>query len=552
MLVLRFLFTVACFIAVHCKLPYCQPSDNCWPSQSEINAFSKELDGTLVIQDMSNPQYIQLTTTVQNNYRITYPSFIILISSHSDVQKCVSFASLHNIQITIRSTGHSYSGRFSANNSLQINLSSMQKFSFNKDISPPTLTIETGMRFGTAFGLVNATMPDYVLVGAGDPSVAAAGYSSLGGHSPLTPMYGLSADFIQEYYIVDANANIVHVYNTSSANQSIDNLYWALKGGGASTFGVILNITFNLNKVQRENPDDVYNSFNCYYSLYNKPFIKQEYIGYDVLYGYFDLIPTLDPSIAGYFVIQYDVQLTTYVFGFEFVYFGNQSYAKEMFFPFTKLNPYNSNHSCTVVSVNYFWDLWSGVQPDINDGNLYLWNDFIPQENITYQYANQLLDIMNATNPLKDGWGFAAGSATLIGGANNLNNYPYGVQSAVGAGFRAGYYSFSMAVHWDNLTTQHEAISFGQKWERTFREYGYGIYSNEENYECVDCDWKQEFWQQSVYDRLLSVKNEFDPNQVFWCNHCVGSDESISSGHSSFVSIIGVKSLHLVNIWRFP
>eukprot|EP01084_Bolivina_argentea_P072561 131752_1 len=518
------LYLLIVIICVESKLPYCKPSDTtCWPTVSDITSFSNQLDGTLVLQNMSNTQYITLATNVQNNNRITYPSFIILIRSHSDVEQCVQFTSSHNIQITIRSTGHSYSGRASANNSLQINLSNMQTYSFNKTSIPPTITIETGMRIGQAFGLVNATLPDYVLIGAGDNSVGPGGHSSLGGHSPLTPAYGLASDFIKEFYIVNANGNILHVYNTSGTNESIDNLYWAMKGGGASTFGVILNITFKLNKVEKQSPDDVYTNLVCFYSMYNKPFTKQEYIGNDILYAYFDYIPKLDPKVSGYFEVFYDIEITTFVFAFMFNYFGNNSFAKEMFEPLMHLNPYQDPGTCSINQYKHFWDSQVNDVGDTNDGFAYLLNDFIPQSSLTHEYADSLLEFLNATNPLNDPYYVGGGAATLIGGENNLNKYP---DSAVGPGFRNGYWSFSLGVGWSNNSVENNnnAIAFGKKWESKFRTYGSGVYSNEENYDCDGCDWKQEFWGENNYNRLVKVKQQFDPNQVFWCNHCVGSD----------------------------
>ena len=48
----------------------------------------------------------------------------------------------------------------------------------------------------------------------------------------------------------------MRVYDTNGKNQTIDNLFWSMKGGGASTFGVILNITFALIKDQNGEAND--------------------------------------------------------------------------------------------------------------------------------------------------------------------------------------------------------------------------------------------------------------------------------------------------------
>eukprot|EP01084_Bolivina_argentea_P056538 103456_1 len=324
------------FLNIHASIPYCQPSNStCWPTSDQINTFSNQLDGTLVLKDMNNAQYIHYITNVYNPWTISYPSFIILIKSHTDVQNCVTFAASHNIQISIQSTGHSYSGRNSANNSLQINLNSMQSYTFNTNISPPTITVESGVRWGSIYTLINKTLPNYVIIGGGDATVGPAGYSSLGGHSPLTPQYGLSSDYIKQFFIVLSNSNIIKVYNTNGNNQTIDNLFWSLKGGGAETFGVILNITFELIKVNKDN-NSVYTVLDCAYPLYSKPILQKDYIGYDILYNYFNYVQNgLDSSVTGVFEISFSGQYgyDFYFFYFVMLYYGNNSYAKQMFEP---------------------------------------------------------------------------------------------------------------------------------------------------------------------------------------------------------------------------
>jgi FAD/FMN-containing dehydrogenase len=52
---------------------------------------------------------------------------------------------------------------------------------------------------------------------------------------------------------------------------------------------------------------------------------------------------------------------------------------------------------------------------------------------------------------------------------------------------------------------------------------GAGAYVNETDY--FEKDWKQEFWGAN-YPRLLEIKHKYDPDGLFLCHHCVGSDES--------------------------
>ncbi len=36
-------------------------------------------------------------------------------------------------------------------------------------------------------------------------------------------------------------------------------------------------------------------------------------------------------------------------------------------------------------------------------------------------------------------------------------------------------------------------------------------------------DWQHTFWGDN-YDRLVSIKRDLDPEDVLWCNPCVGNE----------------------------
>src|SRR5262249_4721033 len=50
---------------------------------------------------------------------------------------------------------------------------------------------------------------------------------------------------------------------------------------------------------------------------------------------------------------------------------------------------------------------------------------------------------------------------------------------------------------------------------------GAGSYVNETDY--FEPNWQQEFWG-SNYERLLEIKRKYDPEGLFYCHHCVGSE----------------------------
>jgi FAD/FMN-containing dehydrogenase len=56
---------------------------------------------------------------------------------------------------------------------------------------------------------------------------------------------------------------------------------------------------------------------------------------------------------------------------------------------------------------------------------------------------------------------------------------------------------------------------------------GTGSYVNETDY--FEPDWQQSFWGEN-YQRLLEVKRKYDPEGLFYCHHCVGSEGWSSDG----------------------
>lgn len=63
-----------------------------------------------------------------------------------------------------------------------------------------------------------------------------------------------------------------------------------------------------------------------------------------------------------------------------------------------------------------------------------------------------------------------------------------------------------------------------------------GAYLNE-------CDYFEPDWQMSLYGpnypRLYEIKQKYDPNGLFWCQRCVGSEEWVQMDDSSLCRPFG-------------
>ena len=64
------------------------------------------------------------------------------------------------------------------------------------------------------------------------------GYVQGGGHSPLSSIYGMASDQVLSMEVVTPDGRFV----TADFVQNTE-LFWALRGGGGSTFGVVTSVT---------------------------------------------------------------------------------------------------------------------------------------------------------------------------------------------------------------------------------------------------------------------------------------------------------------------
>ena len=75
-------------------------------------------------------------------------------------------------------------------------------------------------------------------------TVGVIGWSIGGGHGPFAPSKGLGVDNILQVQIVIANGTLI----TANSNQNTD-IYWAIRGGGGSNWGIITAITMRVHKI---------------------------------------------------------------------------------------------------------------------------------------------------------------------------------------------------------------------------------------------------------------------------------------------------------------
>lgn len=184
--------------------------------------------------------------------------YAVNISEPEHVIKTLSFANQHNIRFVVRNTGHDYLGKSTGMGALAVWMHNLKNIEI-KDWKDSYFTGKAA-KLGAGVQGIEAfeTAHKYGLriVGGECPSVGlAGGYSQGGGHSALSSRYGLGADQVLEWEVIDGTGRFL----VANREQNSD-LYWALAGGGGGTYGIVWSMT------SKAHPDGIVSGLNLTFS----------------------------------------------------------------------------------------------------------------------------------------------------------------------------------------------------------------------------------------------------------------------------------------------
>lgn len=166
-----------------------------------------------------------------------YPIAILYCTSREDVISALRFCIIKNLNFRIRSGGHNYEGYSIGNDVIVIDVSRMKKISINELNN--TVRIESGVQNSELYEYVGTR--GYPFPAGTCPTVGVAGYTSGGGWGMSCRLFGLGADNVLEFEVVDYRGKIIIANRHCNSD-----LFWALRGGGGGNFGIITSLTFRL------------------------------------------------------------------------------------------------------------------------------------------------------------------------------------------------------------------------------------------------------------------------------------------------------------------
>ncbi len=171
----------------------------------------------------------------------------------ADIAAGVEFARATGTGLVIKGTGHDYLGRSSGPGALLIWTHRMRDITVHDEFiaagtggpGVPAITVGAGTRWLEAYQALAGT--GRYVQGGGCTSVGAAGgFTQGGGFGHFSRRFGTAAGNVLEAEVVTASGEIV----VASAARHAD-LFWALRGGGGGTFGVVSKMTMRTHPAPR-------------------------------------------------------------------------------------------------------------------------------------------------------------------------------------------------------------------------------------------------------------------------------------------------------------
>ncbi len=413
------------------------------------------------------------------------PAVIIQCAEADDVPHAILFARENGLEISIRGAGHNIAGNAVCNDGVMIDLSTMTNV--RVDAEKKRAYVEPG---ATLADFDEAAQAHGLATPLGiNSTTGISGLTVGGGFGWLTRKHGMTIDNLVSAEVITADGKKTR----ASENESAD-LFWAIRGGGGN-FGIVTQFEFELHPVGPE----------ILAGLLVFPFDQAK----QVLRKYREFVASAPEELSVWVVLRQAPPLPFLpedVHGKEVVllaifYAGDVAEGKRLIEPLRSFGDAHGEH----IGVQPYTEWQQAFDPLLTAGARNYWKS----HNFT-ELSDGALDSMiefagKLPSPQCEIFiGLIAGAA---------NRVP---AEAMAYGNRDAKFVLNVHGRWDDATHDERCIAWAREFFKASAPYASaGAYVNfmtEEEGDRVEAAYG------SNYDRLLRIKKQYDPENVFHLN----------------------------------
>jgi FAD/FMN-containing dehydrogenase len=424
--------------------------------------------------------------TIPNAMIDRRPALITRCSGAADVIACVNFAREQDALVSVRGGGHSVAGKSVCDGGLMIDLSAMKGIRVNP--AKKTVRAEPGLTLGEfdretqAFGLAT-TMGTISKTGISGLTLG-AGWGHLHGK------YGLALDNLISLDVVTADGRLL----TASATDNPD-LFWGLRGSGGN-LGIVTSLEYQLHDVGPVFAGGV---------LYPSSFTKQ------ALRFFRDWAPTIPDELVTQ-VVSLTFPDLGRVFAIAGAYHGDLKKAEEVLQPLRSFG----KPLLDIFQPMPYVQLQSMFDPFFPPGRMvYVKSNFFKTLDAE---AGEVMDEFLATCPSPHTF---AGSehwhGELARVSANDTAFPH----------RDNPFNLIIWSQWEGAENSEKNIRWTREFWNAMKpfliESSYGNYLSDEGEESARASYG------TNYDRLVALKNKYDPTNLFRMNHNIKPAKAVQT-----------------------
>lgn len=460
-----------------------------------------------------------------------YVSYAINVTCAEDIRKGIEFAKKHNVRLVIKNTGHDFLGKSTGKGGLSLWTFNMKQMELIEAYSGgagnytgPAAKFGAGIAGYEAISFVG---PRGYKIVSGDCSTVGfvGGYTQGGGHSFLNSEFGMAADQVLEWEVVTADGR--HLTASPVENQD---LYWALSGGGAGTFAVVVSATVKVFPEASVGTASL--TFNVTTSGSNKTLVA-------AITEWWQFLPQLVDTGA---TVLWAIQPSRFFLESFTASNKTASQVQEMFAPFlSTLDGLNLTYTFSSASRPTYYEHYNisnGPLPYGNYPTTMLFNSrLIPRavsestersKNLTVTMNNALDSPIAAGWP---GWGFGCHALNVANISHPDNAVTPHWRNAIAICIEIALFEWD--IPWADMEFRRKYMTQTITPTMEAATPDGGAYLNEADplaYKDSAEHWQQAFYG-DIYPRLSEVKQRWDPDGVFYAWTAVGSEAYTEDAH---------------------